>query len=67
MEGAAIVSVPVREAKPEPKLELAPATEKELVAHQVMVNELAKMRRKNRMFFTISILAVLALPFACAM
>ena len=71
MEGAPLVSAPVREPKPEhkpePKLELAPATEKELVAHQVMANELAKMRRKNRMLFSVSILAVLALPFACAM
>ncbi len=73
MEAATIVSAPVREPepepkpKPEPKREPAPETEEELAAQHVLANELAKLRRKNRIYFAISILAVLALPFACAM
>ncbi len=69
MEAAAIVSAPVREPepKPEPKREPAPATEEELAAQQALVNELAKLRRKNRIFATVCVLALLALPFACAL
>ena len=71
VEAAAIVSAPVPEIrpepKPEPKPEPAPATEEELAAQHVLVTELAKLRRKNRIFATVSILALLALPFSCAM
>ena len=71
VEAAAIVSAPVREPepepKPEPKREPAPETEEELAAQHVLVNELAKLRRKNRIFATVCILALLALPFSCAM
>ncbi len=68
-QAPAIVSAPVREPepKPEPKREPAPETEEELAAQHVLVNELAKLRRKNRIFVTVCILALLALPFACAM
>ena len=69
VEAAAIVSAPVLEPRPEPKPELkpAPAIEEDLAAQQVMANELAKLRRKNRIYFAVCILALLALPFACAM
>ncbi len=67
VEAAAIVSAPVPEIRPEPKPEPAPATEEELAAQHVLVTELAKLRRKNRIFATVSILALLALPFSCAM
>ncbi len=69
VEAAAIVSVPVREPepKPEPKREPAPETEEELAAQQALVSELARLRRKNRIFATVCILALLALPFSCAM
>ncbi len=55
--------VPVRVPKPEP----APAAEEEPVAPEVLANELARLRRKNRIAITVSIIALLALPFACAM
>ncbi len=66
---AAIVSAPVLEPKPkpEPRREPAPATEEELAAQQALVNELTRLRRKNRIFATVCVLALLALPFACAL
>ena len=66
---APIVLAPVGEPerKPESIPEPAPLTAEELAAQQVMVSELATLRRKNRIFATVSIIALLALPFACAM
>ncbi len=68
-EAAAIVSTVVREPepKPEPKREPAPSAEEVPMAPEVLANELARLRRKNRIFATVCILALLALPFACAL
>ncbi len=70
-QAPAIVSArapePRPEPEPEPKLEPAPAAEEEPVAAEVLASELAKLRRKNRIFATVTILALLALPFACAL
>ena len=68
MEAAAIVSAAVREPepKPEPKREPVPATQEVLAEQRALVNELAKLRRKNRIFVIVFIITLLALPFACA-
>ncbi len=59
--------VPVPKPEPKPKPEPAPAAEEEPMAPEVLANELARMRRKNRIAIAVSIFALLALPFACAM
>ncbi len=61
------VPEPVPKPKPKPKPEPEPATKEEPVAPEVMANELARLRRKNRIAITVSIIALLALPFACAL
>ena len=70
-QAPAIVSArapePRPEPEPKPKLEPAPAAEVEPVAAEVLASELAKLRRKNRIAITACILALLALPFACAL
>ncbi len=58
---------PVPEPVPVPKPEPAPAAEEEPMAPEVLANELARLRRKNRIAITVSIIALLALPFACAL
>ena len=69
-QAPAIVSARAPEPRPEPtpkpKLEPAPAAAAE-VAAEVLARELAKLRRKNRIAITACILALLALPFACAL
>ncbi len=55
--------VPVPKPEPEP----APAAEEEPAAPEVLANELARLRRKNRIAIAVSVIALLALPFACAM
>jgi hypothetical protein len=59
------VSEPVPVPKPEPVS--APAAEEALMAPEVVANELARLRRRNRVAIAVSIFALLALPFACAM
>ena len=74
-QAPAIVSAQVPEARPvpepvpvpKPKSEPAPAAEEEPMAPEVLANELARLRRKNRIAITVSIIALLALPFACAL
>ena len=63
MPEARPVPVPVPVPKPEP----SPAAEEEPMAPEVLANELARLRRKNRIAITVSIIALLALPFACAL
>ncbi len=55
------------EPVPVPKPEPAPAAEEEPMAPEVLANELARLRSKNRIAITVSITALLALPFACAL
>ncbi len=66
-----IVSAQVPEAKPARapvrKPETEPAVEEEPVAPEVAANELARLRRRSRIAITVSIVALLALPFACAL
>ena len=72
-QAPAIVSAQVPEArpvpvlKPEPAPTPAPAAEEEPMAPEVLANELAKSRRKTRIAIAVSIIALLALPFACAL
>ncbi len=72
-QAPAIVSAQVPEARPVPepvpvpKPEPEPAAEEEPMAPEVLANELARLRRKNRIAIAVSIIALLALPFACAM
>ena len=70
-QAPAIVSArapePRPEPKPKPKLEPAPAAAEEPVAAEVLASELTKLRRKNRLAIAACILALLALPFACAL
>ncbi len=70
-QAPAIVSAQVPQARPVPepvpKPEPEPATEEEPVAPEAMANELARLRRKNRIAIAVSIIALLALPFACAL
>ncbi len=70
-QAPAIVPAQVPEARPvpEPVPEPAPvpAAEEEPMAPEVLANELARLRRKNRIAITVSIIALLALPFACAL
>ena len=74
-QAPAIVSAQVPEARPvpepvpvpKPEPEPAPAAEEEPMAPEVLANELARLRRKNRIAITVSIIALLALPFACAL
>ncbi len=82
-QAPAIVSArapePRPEPEPKPKLEPAPAAEEEPAAEEapageeapvsaeVLAIELAKSRRKNRLAIAACILALLALPFACAL
>ncbi len=72
-QAPAIVSAQVPEARPvpvpvpKPEPEPALAAEEEPMAPEVLTNELARLRRKNRIAITVSIIALLALPFACAL
>ncbi len=72
-QAPAIVSAQVPEARPVPepvpvpKPEPEPAAEEEPMAPKVLANELARSRRKTRIAITVSIIALLALPFACAL
>ena len=74
-QAPAIVSAQVPEARPVPepvpvpvsKPEPAPAAEEEPMTPEVLASELARMRRKTRIAITVSIIALLALPFACAL
>ncbi len=72
-QAPAIVSAQVPEARPvlepvpKPKPEPALAAEEEPMAPEVLANELARLRRKNRIAITVSVIALLALPFACAL
>ena len=70
-QAPAIVSArapePRPEPEPKPKLEPAPAAAEEPVAAEVLASELVKLRRKNRLAIAACILALLALPFACAL
>ena len=69
----AIVSAQEPEARPVPEPALVampepePAAEEEPMAPEVLANELARLRRKNRIAITVSVIALLALPFACAL
>ncbi len=58
---------PVSEPVPVPKPESAPAAEEAPMAPEAVANELARLRRRNRVAIAVSIFALLALPFACAM
>ncbi len=64
--------VPVPKPVPEPapaaeEEPMAPAAEEAPMAPEVLAIELARLRRKNRIAITVSIIALLALPFACAL
>ena len=68
-QAPAIVSAQVPEARlvPAPVPTPEPAAAEEPMAPEVLANELARLRRKNRIAITVSIIALLALPFSCAM
>ncbi len=68
-QAPAIVSAQVPEARPvpEPVPKPAPAAEEEPMAPEVLAKELARLRRNNRIAITVSIIALLALPFSCAL
>ncbi len=58
------VSEPALAAEGEP---MAPAAEEAPMAPEVLANELARLRRNNRIAIVVSIIALLALPFSCAL
>ncbi len=62
-QASTIVSAQVPEPVPKP----APAAEEEPMAPEVLANELARLRRNNRIAITVSIIALLVLPFFCAL
>ncbi len=70
-QASAIVSAQVPEARPVPEHvpvpKPAPAAEEEPVAPEVLAKELARLRRNNRIAITVSIIALLALPFSYAL